>query len=464
MRPSFRLIAIVVLSALGVALTITLYQDSQEAAAPGRLRSSRSKRTFVPGVGVYEQLPGQPLPGNIIRYAPPPPGAAAAQESQPRSALSEDERRTLIRYAKADDLRTSAAPELGGQRLHQILDDGLASETILIAGAIVMHQAQNHSTNSPRKCWDKSFVAKMMQGEPHYSARNAYQMALWLWEFKQVEGSQDLALDLLMRHDHVQFTDKNLRADFHTVIGLCKRSNPRYPDNEARREFRAASALYEELGDHAQAATSKLEEIKALMDADDVVRDRQELAEELAACAQLLTDVPKENSLWGRHCYIEGRFHRDLYAATKDPVELTLSEQRLRDAKTHKKEHKAEKDGSYYNLLIIHAEACLLLAITRPVGAEEHLQTSIDDLLEVISGNSSDIDFNEYSYALMVLESAYARSQKTSLFLELLQQHQGRKSDAPGLAAAVALERERIRRLIEERSRSKDRQPAEQAH
>lgn len=463
MRLSFRLVAIVVLSALGVALAITFYQDSQESAAPGRLRSSRSKRVSVPALGVYEGA-GQPLPMNFIRYTPPPPGAAAAPEPQRLSTLSEDERRTLIRYANADDLRASAAPELGGQRLHQILDDGLASDSILIAGAIVMHQAQNHSTNSARKCWDKSFVAKMMQGKPHYSARNAHEMAQWLWEFEQVEESKDLALDLLMRHDHVLFADTSLRADFHTVIGLCKRSNPRYPDNEARREFRTASALYEELAAHGKAASTKLEEIKALMDADDVVRDRQELTEELAACKKLLTDVAKEDSLWGRYCYIEGRFHRDLYAATKDPVELTLSEQRLRDAKMHKKEHKAEKDGSYYNLLIIHAEACLLLAITRPVGAEENLQTSIDDLLEVINGNSSEVDFNDYSYGLMVLESACAKAQKFPLYLELLQQHHGRKSDAPGLAAAIALERERMRRLIEERSRNKDRQPAEQAH
>jgi hypothetical protein len=161
--------------------------------------------------------------------------------------------------------------------------------------------------------------------------------------------------------------------------------------------------------------------------------------------------VAKEHALWGRYRNIEGRFHRDLHAATRDPEELVLSERCFREAKAHKKEHKAERDSDYYNLLTIHAESCLLLSATRPADAGADLQTAIDEMLELVDGNCKDLTFQEYSYALKILEAAYMKSQKLPLYVELLQHHQGRTTDAPGLAAAVAMERERIRRLMEQR-------------
>lgn len=447
MRISFQLVAIVVLAALALAMGMALFGDRPEAPPPPRVRAPLPKpvRAVPPPQRVQVQPQPGPIPGLLPTSGVTSPVALPSPLEMDRSILT--------RYATLADLRTDSAPEFAGKRLHEILDDAQYSAPLLVAGAVVMHEAQNHSTKSVWKCWDQHYIDRMMVGAPHYSPRNALVMAANLWNFTRIEGCKDLALSLLMPHDHLQFTDRLLRADYHRTIGLCKRSNPHYPLNEARREFRSASQLYAELGDYAEAGSTKLEEIKVIMDGNDAVRDRQELTAELAACGVLLHDLPKEDAVWGRYRFIEGRFHRDLHAATRDPEELVLSERLLREAKVHKKEHKAEKDSGYYNLLTIHAESCLLLSVIRPDDAAANLQTTIDEMLEVVDGNCKDLTFQEYSYALTILETAYMKSQKLPLYLELLQHHQGRASDAPGLAAAVAMERERIGRLMEQRSK-----------
>lgn len=441
MRISFQMVAIVVLAALALAMGIALFGNGLEAALQPTLRAPRSKP--VPAV----PSPAQPGPPSIPGTLPNPVVTTAAA---PSSRL-DMERDILTRYATLADLRTTSASEFAGKRLHEILDDQRFADPLLVAGAIVMHEAQNHDNKSLWKCWNQHYIDRMMVGAPHYSPRNAQLMALNLWNFTTVEGCKDLALSLLIPHDHLKFTDQRLRADFHMVIGLCKRGNPRYPPNDARREFRSASQLFAELSEHLDACNTKLEEIKAIMDGDDAVRDRQELTTELATCGAWLLKVAKEDDVWGRYRFIEGRFHRDLHAATRDPDELVLSERCFREAKTHKKEHKAKKDSGYYNLLTIHAESCLMLSMLRPADPGADVQAAVDDLLELIDGNCTDLNFQEYSYALKLLETAYMKMQKLPLYLELLQHHQGRAADAPGLAAAVAMERERIRRLMEQR-------------
>lgn len=449
MRISFQLVTIVVLAAVALAMGIALFRDEAGPAPPPRTRTAKPPRLPLPA---SPATTAAALAPRLMLPASPPTTAAALAPQQDRRTL------ILTRYATMPDLRSTSGPELGGSCLHAVLDDATIDDPLLIAGAIVMHQAQNHAANSPTKCWNKAYVDKMMLGVAHYSPRNAQLMAANLWNFKQVEGGKDLALSLLMPHNHLQFTDQRLRAEFHSTIGLCKRGNPRYPLNEARREFRSGSTLYEELGEHAEAARLKLEEIKVIMDGDDAVRDQEELRTAFAACATLLQPVAKEDALWGRYRFIEGRFHRDLHMATRDPAELALSEQLFREAKAHKLEHKASKDSDYYNLLTIHAEACLLLAVSKPPAeAGSGLQTAIDELLELVNGNCSELNFQEYSYALKLLETAYIKSQKLPLYIELLQQHERRTTDAPGLAAAMAMERERIRRLMERRPRTSGR-------
>ncbi|MBN8524108.1 MAG: hypothetical protein J0M02_02105 [Planctomycetes bacterium] len=441
MRIPYQKIAIIVLAALVLAMGIALFGNVLEPALTPRLQGHRTK----PAHAVPSTV--QPSPSSIPGSRP----NSAVTISGVQSSPLDMERNILTRYATLADLRTTSASEFSGKRLHEILDDPRFADPLLVAGAIVMHEAQNHDNKSIWKCWNQHYIDRMMVGAPHYSPRNAQLMALNLWDFTTVEGCKDLALSLLIPHDHLKFTDQRLRADYHKVIGLCKRGNPRYPPNDARREFRSASQLFAELSDHKDACSAKLEEIKVIMDGNDAVRDRQELTTELAACDVLLLTVAKEDDVWGRYRFIEGRFHRDLHAATRDPDELVMSERCFREAITHKKEHKAKKDSSYYNLLTIHAESCLLLSMIRPSDPGADVQAAIDELLELIDGNCKDLTFQEYSYALKLLETAYIKAQKLPLYLDLLQRHQGRAADAPGLAAAVAMERERIRGLMEPR-------------